>query len=101
MNYSKHLKNPIFNIVSLTADELNFPTYVVGGWVRDLLLCRKKNVTDIDFVCIGDSMKLAKKVAEKLGNGAKLQRFKNFGTAMINYSNENYEFVGGRKESYR
>ena len=101
MNYSKHLKNPIFNIVSLTADELNFPTYVVGGWVRDLLLCRKKNVTDIDFVCIGDSMKLAKKVAEKLGTGAKLQRFKNFGTAMINYSNENYEFVGGRKESYR
>ena len=88
MNYSKFLTNPIFNTVAITADELNLPTYVVGGWVRDLILSRKKSITDIDFVCIGDGMKLARRVAEKLGKKATIQQFKNFGTAMISYNNE-------------
>lgn len=101
MNYSSALKNPIFKTVQLAADELNYPTYVVGGWVRDLLLERKKEETDIDFVCIGNGIKLAEKVSSLLGNKAKFKIFKNFGTAMIHYKEEDYEFVGARKESYR
>ena len=101
MNYSSTLKNPIFKTVQLAADELNYPTYVVGGFVRDFLLKRKKEKTDIDFVCIGNGMKLAECVTNKLGNKATLKVFKNFGTAMINYKGEDYEFVGARKESYR
>ena len=53
MNYSAALKNPIFKTIQIVSDELNYPTYVVGGWVRDLLLNRKQEKTDIDFVCIG------------------------------------------------
>ena len=101
MNYSSDLTNPIFSTVQLVADKLNLPTYVVGGWVRDLLLKREQEKTDIDFVCLGSGILLAKTVCEKLGNTARLKVFKNFGTAMVNYNEENYEFVGARKESYR
>ena len=101
MNYSSTLNNPIFKIVKLASDELNYPTYVVGGFVRDFLLKRKKDKTDIDFVCVGNGMKLAKLVTHKLGKKATFKVFKNFGTAMIYYKGEDYEFVGARKESYR
>ena len=101
MNYKSQLSNPIFKTIQITADELNYPTFVVGGWVRDLLLNRKKETTDIDFVCIGNGIKLAEQVNIKIGKQAKFTVFKNFGTAMIQYNNENYEFVGARKESYR
>jgi poly(A) polymerase len=101
MNLKKSLKNPIFSIISKIADELNYPTFVVGGWVRDLLINRKQQQTDIDFVCVGSGIALAKKVANKLGKKANYKVFKNFGTAMVNYGGETYEFVGARKESYR
>ena len=101
MNYASALNNPIFKTIQLASDELNYPTYVVGGWVRDLLLDRKQEKTDIDFVCIGSGIKLAEKVSLLLGNKATFKVFKNFGTAMINYKGEDYEFVGARKESYR
>ena len=101
MNYSSELKNPIFRTIQIVSDDLNYPTYVVGGWVRDLLLNRKQTKTDIDFVCIGNGINLAEKVTEKLGKSATFKVFKNFGTAMIHYNGEDYEFVGARKESYR
>ena len=101
MNYSSALKNSIFKIVQLASDELNYPTYVVGGFVRDFLLKRKKDKTDIDFVCVGNGIKLAELVTHKLGKNASFKVFKNFGTAMIYYKGEDYEFVGARKESYR
>ena len=53
MNYSAKLDHPIFLQIQIVADELNYPTYVVGGWVRDFLLNRKQKKTDIDFVCVG------------------------------------------------
>tara|TARA_X000000368_G_scaffold419095_1_gene422457 strand:+ start:16804 stop:18225 length:1422 start_codon:yes stop_codon:yes gene_type:complete len=101
VNYSAALKEPIFKIIQIVSDELNYPTYVVGGWVRDLLLKRNQKKTDIDFVCIGSGIKLAQKTVLKLGDEATLKVFKKFGTAMINYKDSNYEFVGARKESYR
>ena len=101
MNYSSELKNPIFRTIQIVSDDLNYPTYVVGGWVRDLLLIRKQTKSDIDFVCIGNGINLAEKVAEKLGKSATFKVFKNFGTAMIHFNGEDYEFVGARKESYR
>ena len=101
MNLKKSLKNPIFSIISKISDELNYPTFVVGGWVRDLLINRKQQQTDIDFVCVGSGITLAKKVANKLGKKVNYKVFKNFGTAMVNYGGETYEFVGARKESYR
>ena len=101
MNYSRKLKNQIFNIIQKESDKLKYPTYVVGGWVRDLLLKRENTVTDIDFVCVGSGIKLAEKVALTMGKQARFKVFKKFGTALISYKGENYEFIGARKESYR
>ena len=101
MNLNKHLTNPIFKIIAEVAETSKLETYVVGGFVRDILLNRKKNKTDIDFVCVGSGIDLAKQVSKKLGRKTDVKYFKNFGTAMIHYNKEDYEFVGSRKESYR
>ena len=101
MNLNKHLTNPIFKIIAEVAETSKLETYVVGGFVRDILLKRKKNKTDIDFVCVGSGIDLAKQVSEKLGKKINVKYFNNFGTAMIHYNKEDYEFVGARKESYR
>ena len=65
--------------------------------MRDLLLKRQQKKTDIDFVCIGSGIVLAKKVALKIGEKAIVKVFKNFGTAMISYNNDTYEFVGAKE----
>lgn len=102
MNLEKHLKLPIFEIVQEVADQMKIETYVVGGWVRDIILERESQ--DIDIVCVGSGIELAKQVSQKIGRHSKVSIFKNFGTAMVNYyegdSNWQIEFVGARKESY-
>jgi tRNA nucleotidyltransferase/poly(A) polymerase len=99
MNFSAELnKNSIFKTVSEVADALHFEVFVVGGFVRDLILARP--CKDIDFVCLGSGIDLATGVASKLGN-PQVTIFKNFGTAMIKESDYELEFVGARKESYR
>ncbi len=99
MNFSDTLaQNPIFETVSKAARAMGFPTYAVGGFVRDLLL--KRPCKDLDFVCIGSGIELAHEVARLLGNVPVIV-FKNFGTAMIRQGEYELEFVGARKESYR
>lgn len=93
------LTHPIFKIVSECADEMNVQAFVIGGWVRDLILNRP--CKDIDIVAIGSGIDLAQRVAEKLGNKFHVNIFKNFGTAQIAYDDYDIEFVGARKESYR
>ena len=72
--------------------------YVVGGYVRDLLLHRPS--TDIDVVVVGNGIEIAKALSTKLGKGTHLTVFKTFGTAQIKYRHTEVEFVGARKESY-
>ncbi len=81
------------------ADALQLETYVVGGYVRDLILNRPSK--DIDFVCVGSGIELAQKVATALGPDIHVTIFKSFGTAQIVYGDLELEFVGARKESYR
>ena len=76
------IKNPVFSLLSDAADELNLPAYVVGGYVRDKIMGRES--VDIDVVAIGSGIDLAHKFAEKVGEGIKVNVFKNFGTAMVN-----------------
>jgi poly(A) polymerase len=95
----KKLAHPVFQVVSETAAEMGCPAYVVGGWVRDLLLHRESK--DIDIVVVGSGIELASRVAEKAGQGNKLKVFKNFGTAMLRWGDWEVEFVGARRESYR
>ncbi len=93
------LEFPVFKIVSQVADDLGNEAFVIGGYVRDLLL--KRSSKDIDIVVIGSGIELAQKVAEKIGENTKVKVFKNFGTAMLRFKEWEIEFVGARKESYR
>jgi len=93
-----HLTHPVFNVVSTCAAELHTEAYVIGGWVRDLLLQRP--CKDIDIVCTGNGIALAEAVAHKMG-GIQVNVFRNFGTAQIKLDDYDIEFVGARKESYR
>ncbi len=99
MNYKSALHNKIFEVISQASQELNIDSYVIGGFVRDLLLKRdfKK---DIDIVAVGSGIELALKVSELLPKKPKVQVFKNYGTAMLRFEDTEIEFVGARKESY-
>ena len=89
----------IFSIISETAEALSYPTYVVGGYVRDRLLARPSK--DIDIVCVGNGIRLAEHVASKLRPIPRIVVYRRFGTAMIKHKDIEIEFVGARKESYR
>lgn len=91
--------NPIFQKIAEIADDLGLEAFVIGGYVRDLLL--KRPSKDIDIVCLGSGIELAKALAKKLGKSNKVHVFKNFGTAMLKHEDLELEFVGARKESYR
>ncbi|MCK5825187.1 MAG: HD domain-containing protein [Ichthyobacteriaceae bacterium] len=94
------LDTTIFKAINKATEELNLNSYVIGGFVRDYYL-KRGNAKDIDIVAIGSGIELAKKVADILPGKIKVQVFKNFGTAMLNYNEVEVEFVGARKESYR
>lgn len=94
----KHLDNPIFGIVSSASEELKSPAYVIGGFVRDLFLGRDSK--DVDIVCLGSGIEMAKAVSSKISPKPTVSFFKNFGTAMLKTDDLEVEFVGARKESY-
>ncbi len=82
-----------------TSTELNADVFLVGGFIRDLLIGRKKNEHDMDFLVLGDGPDFAKLLSEKLSAG-EINIFKTYGTAHFKFQNINLEFVGARKESY-
>ena len=88
----------LFHKLTETADELSLECYLVGGYVRDLFLERPTN--DIDVVVVGSGIQIAEAFARKLGRGAHLSVFRNFGTAQVKWHNHEVEFVGARRESY-
>jgi putative nucleotidyltransferase with HDIG domain len=100
--FEKYLQHPVFNLLKEAVNEYGKPAFVVGGYVRDMLLGRPSK--DIDVVVVGNGIELARMFSEKLGRGSPVKVFKSFGTAMVKYRDrENWiiEFVGARKESYR
>ncbi|WP_031526593.1 CCA tRNA nucleotidyltransferase [Dyadobacter crusticola] len=100
MNFKEQLSGyPILEIVAKAAAELGVEAYVIGGFVRDLIL--KRNSKDIDIVCIGSGIELAELVASQLGPDVFVSVYRNFGTAQIRQGDLEIEFVGARKESYR
>jgi poly(A) polymerase len=100
MNFKSKLDEyEIFGKVGASASRLGIKSYVVGGFVRDLLLNRPSK--DIDFTCVGSGITLAQEVAKSFEEHVPLSVFKNFGTAMLKLDDWELEFVGARKESYR
>lgn len=95
----KKIEAPILHLIGEEADKLQLECYVIGGWVRDLLLHRP--CEDIDVVVVGSGIQLAEAVATRLGKGAHLSVFKTYGTAQVKRKDVELEFVGARRESYR
>jgi len=94
------LNNHIFRKLSETAREKGIAAYIVGGYVRDLIL--KYQSKDLDIVVLGSGIEFAEAFHNKLNEGeASINVFKNFGTAQIKYHDWIIEIIGARKESYR
>lgn len=93
----EYLNSKIFRAISEVSGQMDRPTYVVGGFVRDIFL--KRNSKDIDVVVQGSGIELAERVAKNLGV-KRVTIFKRFGTAQIKVGDWEVEFVGARKESY-
>ncbi len=98
--HPKHKK--VFEAISEAGEAVGQDVYVVGGYVRDYYLDRleESGDTDIDFVTVGEGIKLARKVAENL-DADNVSVYKQFGTAQVSYGELDLEFVGARKESYQ
>ncbi len=99
MNFSySDTELEIFKKVTRAADQLDISCYVIGGFVRDKIIGRPTK--DIDIVCLGDGIALAKAVAAMIVPEPEVSIFKNFGTAQLKTEGIEIEFVGARKESY-
>jgi len=94
----EYLKHPVFEIVADIIEKEGLQAFVIGGYVRDLLIGRPSK--DIDIVVLGNGMELARKVAARIDAKLPVNVFKNFGTAMFRYGSDEIEFVGARRESY-
>jgi putative nucleotidyltransferase with HDIG domain len=98
LNLAKHIDKELFKTVSKISKKHGKSSFVIGGYVRDLLL--KRPSKDVDIVVLGDGLEFAKLVADEL-NVKKVSYFKNYGTAAFTFNDIEVEFVGARKESYQ
>lgn len=98
MNLKEKIDSRIFHTVGSAADALGREAYVVGGYVRDLIIGRKSK--DVDFVTVGSGIELAEAVGGRFGRGTHLAVFRSYGTAQLKRGDIELEFVGARRESY-
>ena len=94
----EYLKHPVFEVVADVVAQEGLQAYVIGGYVRDMLIGRPSK--DIDIVVVGSGIDLARKVAARINKKLPVSVFKNFGTAAFRYGDDEIEFVGARRESY-
>ncbi|KMQ71068.1 CCA tRNA nucleotidyltransferase [Chryseobacterium koreense] len=99
INLKQNKNLALFKLISRVAEVNNQSVFIVGGYVRDLLM-KREAPTDIDFVTEGNGMDLAKKTAAEIDPKLKVSIFKTYGTAMFKHKGLDLEFVGARKESY-
>jgi len=92
VDFKQHIQQTsVFDAVTKAADALGVEAYIVGGYVRDLMLNRASK--DIDFVCVGSGIEWAQKVASFLSKDTQVTVFKNYGTAQIKIADWELEFV--------
>lgn len=101
--FSKEVKNKLksfsfYSALVETQNQTGFQVFVVGGYIRDIILNREKD--EIDFLVLGSGIEFAQKLAKKL-KIKNVSVYKNFGTAHFRLNDLDLEFVGARKESYK
>jgi len=94
-----HLQEPIFKTLAKVAQANKIPAWVVGGFVRDMVLGRQTK--DIDVVVLGSGVDFATLFAKELSEDKYVSYFKNFGTAQVKTREWIIEIIGARKESYQ
>ncbi|NWF88226.1 MAG: HD domain-containing protein [Ignavibacteriaceae bacterium] len=98
LHFNKELnKYSFLKLATQIAEKHHTNVFLVGGFVRDLILNRESS--EMDFLILGDGIEFANSLAESLGIKT-VAVYKNFGTAHFSYENLDLEFVGARKESY-
>ncbi|MGC8866417.1 MAG: CCA tRNA nucleotidyltransferase [Bacteroidales bacterium] len=102
MFFNPHiLEQPVFKKLSEVARQFDSEIYVIGGFVRDLILGNPGK--DIDVLVVGDGVSFAHSFAQTLKKKPRVTVYKNFGTAGLHYRDDeswDIEIVGARKESY-
>jgi tRNA nucleotidyltransferase (CCA-adding enzyme) len=96
----KPYEEEVFGLIKKTAGILNFPTFLIGGYVRDRILGRSTSGKDMDIVCIGSGIEFAETLAGLVKPNPKVSSYARFGTAAVSIRGWHLEFVGARKESY-
>jgi poly(A) polymerase len=94
----KALQHPVFTLMSGVATTTGTRAWVVGGFVRDMILGIPTK--DIDVMVLGSGIEFAHILAEGITGEKHVSYFKNFGTAQVKTSEWIIEFIGARKESY-
>ena len=104
-------ESAILDKIAKAASQLSIKAWLIGGFVRDKVMERPTHEVDMDIVCVGDGIELARATAALFSPVPHVNYFKNFGTAQINIKmvsadtnqSETFdiEFVGARKESYQ
>lgn len=92
------INNIIIDKISTIAREAKADAYLVGGYVRDLILKREDN--DIDIMIVGSGIDFAELVAKKFNTHLSAV-YTRFGTALILIDSFKVEFASARKESYK
>lgn len=93
-----YIDKPLYRKIGEVAQEMGIESYIVGGFVRDLILDRPSK--DLDIVVSKEGLRFAENLSNKL-DGTKVNLFERFGTAQFVYDGIEIEIVGARKESYR
>lgn len=103
---SHYMLEKIFKKINTLSKKNKTPAYLVGGFVRDLLLGREQK-KDIDFVVEGSGLAFAKEFDKSMKEEGSLIEFPDFDTAryLIPLNEEKtemleLEFAGARTEKY-
>ena len=95
---SNTLHKEILTSAGELASKENISAFVVGGYVRDMLIGRTSN--DIDIMVEGNGIEFAKKLSAKLGVDITVD-YEAFGTALIPHPELEIEVATARKEEYQ
>jgi len=98
INQNKRLSS-IAEVIAELSEEIQIPSFLVGGCVRDLMLDPGVDSIDIDIMVEGDGIQFAQQLANKLGVG-KIVPFPKFATAKIPYKECEIEVASARLETY-
>ena len=96
----RNIPEPILGLLHEIGEVAGTGSYLVGGFVRDLLL--KRPSRDIDIVVEGDAIRVAQAMRERW-NGT-LEVHAQFGTATVTPENTDLpkvDFVTARRETYQ